>query len=53
MLKADRMQHKVIMKCDMCLDHPTKSPQCVEKCPMQAITLEEVTPVQPSLEEVN
>lgn len=46
-LKADKLQHKVIMKCDMCMDHPDQTSQCVAKCPMQAITLEEVA--QPAL----
>jgi len=40
-LKADRLEQTEIMKCDMCLSHKSKTPQCVEKCPMQAITLEE------------
>jgi len=41
-LKADRLMQTEIMKCDMCLTHPSKMSQCVAKCPMQAITLEEV-----------
>ena len=44
-LKSDRIEHKEIMKCNMC-DHRTENnvpkPMCVEKCPMSAITLEEV-----------
>ena len=28
---------KEIMKCDMCLSTKEKTPQCVAKCPMQAI----------------
>jgi len=40
-LKAGRLQGKTIMKCDMCQTHPN-GPQCVAKCPMEAITLEEV-----------
>ncbi|MDU3349727.1 MAG: 4Fe-4S binding protein, partial [Clostridium sp.] len=39
-LKADSRAQKEIMKCDACKDKGT--PQCVEKCPMAAITLEEV-----------
>lgn len=41
-LKADRSTQTEIMKCDMCQSHSSKMPQCVAKCPMQAITLEEV-----------
>ena len=44
-LKADRMRHKVIMKCDMCINTEEKTPQCVAKCPMKAITLEEADPM--------
>ena len=40
-LKADSRKHKEIMKCDACKAHGTA--QCVERCPMAAITLEEVT----------
>ncbi|MDU5261374.1 MAG: 4Fe-4S dicluster domain-containing protein [Clostridium celatum] len=40
-LKADSRMHKEIMKCDACKEHGTA--QCVAKCPMRAITLEEVT----------
>jgi len=44
-LKSDRIEHKEIMKCNMCV-HRTENnepkPICVEKCPMSAITLEEV-----------
>ena len=40
-LKADSRVHKEIMKCDNCKAQGT--PQCVAKCPMGAITLEEVT----------
>ena len=39
-LKADSREQKEIMKCDACKDKG--APQCVEKCPMAAITLEEV-----------
>lgn len=45
-LKSERIQHTEIMKCDMCTNRSTDgsaSPMCVEKCPMQAITLEEVS----------
>lgn len=41
-LKPDSIEHKYIMKCDMCKDTENGSPYCVEKCPMGAITLEEV-----------
>lgn len=44
-LKSDRVEHKEIMKCNMCV-HRTQdgspAPMCVEICPMGAITLEEV-----------
>ena len=41
-LKADAKSQTVIMKCDMCMSDPSKTPQCVAKCPMSAITLKEV-----------
>ena len=41
-LKADKETNKEIMKCDMCSSTPENTPQCVAKCPMAAITLEEV-----------
>lgn len=44
-LKSDRINHVEIMKCDMCIhrsDDGKGNPMCVEKCPMHAITLEEV-----------
>ena len=41
-LKADSETEKVILKCDMCIDHPAGMAQCVVKCPMSAITLKEV-----------
>ncbi|AGB41186.1 hypothetical protein Halha_1239 [Halobacteroides halobius DSM 5150] len=41
-LKADSEEHQEIMKCNMCQHTPSSTPQCVEKCPMEAITLEEV-----------
>ncbi|WP_294349101.1 4Fe-4S dicluster domain-containing protein [uncultured Clostridium sp.] len=44
-LKSDRLEYKEIMKCDMCTSCGAKDgsePNCVEKCPMGAITLEEV-----------
>lgn len=40
-LKSDDRTHKQIMKCDMC-EQRENGAMCVEKCPMQAITLEEV-----------
>lgn len=44
-LKSDRIHQTEIMKCDMCIHHGMDgkaNPKCVEKCPMQAITFEEV-----------
>ena len=41
-LKAEHEMNKYIMKCDMCASTKEKTPQCVAKCPMGAITLEEV-----------
>lgn len=41
-LKADDRTKKEIMKCDMCISTKEKTPQCVENCPMQAITLKGV-----------
>lgn len=44
-LKSDHIHHTEIMKCDMCTHRNAKGtaqPMCVEKCPMQAITCEEV-----------
>lgn len=44
-LKRGRHQPQAIMKCDMCVHRTAEgapNPMCVEKCPMQAITLEEV-----------
>ena len=41
-LKADSKTQKEIMKCDGCKYHPSGTSQCVAKCPMGAITLEEV-----------
>lgn len=40
-LKADSRTGKEIMKCDNCKDKGTT--QCVKRCPMSAITLEEVS----------
>jgi carbon-monoxide dehydrogenase iron sulfur subunit len=44
-LKSDVIEQDLIMKCNMCV-HRTKDgkakPMCVEKCPMAAITFEEV-----------
>ena len=39
-LKPDKVDDK-IAKCDMCVNHANKTPQCVARCPMQAVTLEE------------
>lgn len=41
-LKSDLRTKKEIMKCDMCRETKEGTPQCVAKCPMGAITLEEV-----------
>lgn len=41
-LKAESTLHKEIMKCDGCKSTEKCTPQCVEKCLMRAITLEEV-----------
>ena len=44
-LKSDRIEHKEIMKCDMCVHRSSDgspAPMCVEICPMKAITMEEV-----------
>ena len=39
-LKPDSVTNKQIMKCDHCID--IGRPQCVARCPMGALTLEEV-----------
>lgn len=44
-LKSDRIHGQEIMKCDMCANRSgdgSPLPMCVEKCPMEAITLEGV-----------
>ncbi|MGL5721502.1 MAG: 4Fe-4S dicluster domain-containing protein [Brevinema sp.] len=41
-LKEDQRTKKEILKCDMCAEY-NYSPKCVEKCPMTAITFEEVS----------
>lgn len=44
-LKFDSVQQTEILKCNMCVhrnEDGTANPMCVEKCPMHAITLEEV-----------
>ncbi|MGL6064588.1 MAG: 4Fe-4S dicluster domain-containing protein [Fusobacteriaceae bacterium] len=40
-LKPDSRTKKRILKCDSC-EHIENGPQCVAKCPMSAITFEEV-----------
>lgn len=40
-LREDARTKKEILKCNMCMDNPN-GPSCVAKCPMGAITLEEV-----------
>lgn len=42
-LRAEAKADINIMKCDMCISTATGSPQCVAKCPMDAITLEGVS----------
>jgi len=39
-LRPNKVDGKV-SKCDMCVSHDDKTPQCVARCPMGAITLEE------------
>jgi len=39
-LRPDKLDGKVA-KCDMCISHAEQTPQCVAKCPVGAITLEE------------
>ena len=44
-LKYDSINQTEIMKCNMCVHRSEDgkgNPMCVEKCPMQAITVEEV-----------
>lgn len=44
-LKSDALTNKEIMKCDMCVhksEDGSANPMCVQQCPMQAITFEEV-----------
>ena len=41
-LKMDHLNNREVMKCDMCRETESGYPQCVAKCPMAAITLEEV-----------
>ncbi len=44
-LKSDSHKNEEIMKCNMCVhrsDDGSALPRCVEECPMQAITFEEV-----------
>lgn len=41
-LKGDRDNQKSIMKCDMCVSTEEQKPQCVARCPMGAITVQEV-----------
>lgn len=52
-LKSDSVHHLEIMKCNMCVhqtaDHTAK-PMCVEKCPMKAIEVEEITAETPALQ---
>ncbi len=40
-LQADEETSQIIMKCNMC-NHKLDGPMCVKKCPMNAITVEEV-----------
>lgn len=44
-LKCDSIKYQEIMKCNMCVHRSSDNsplPMCVEKCPMGAITFEEV-----------
>ena len=41
-LKMDSATDKEVMKCDMCRSTEENYPQCVARCPMAALTLEEV-----------
>ena len=41
-LKMDYQTNREVMKCDMCISTEQNFPQCVDKCPMNALTLEEV-----------
>ena len=41
-LKTDARTNHIIMKCDMCRNTEEKYPQCVARCPTNAISLEEV-----------
>ena len=42
-LKSDTLTQKEIMKCDMCsFNGKEADPECVKRCPMGAITFEEV-----------
>lgn len=38
----DSATDKEVMKCDMCRSTEENYPQCVARCPMAALTLEEV-----------
>jgi carbon-monoxide dehydrogenase iron sulfur subunit len=40
-LRPDKLG-ETVSKCDMCITHADKTPQCVVKCPMEAITLEKL-----------
>ena len=41
-LKMDYQTNREVMKCDMCISTEQSFPQCVDKWPMNALTLEEV-----------
>lgn len=41
-LKMDYQTNREVMKCDMCLTVKEQTPQCAAKCPMGALTLQEV-----------
>ena len=41
-LKMDYQTNREVMKCDMCLTVKEQTPQCSAKCPMGALTLQEV-----------
>lgn len=41
-LKMDYQTNREVMKCDMCITVKEQTPQCAAKCPMGALTLQEV-----------
>ena len=41
-IKNGLPNNREVMKCDMCLTVKEQTPQCAAKCPMGALTLQEV-----------